>query len=158
MFGSVVYHLFNSLKQSASQYWTLLQIDITGIWLSNAISTFNYLYVSFYCDDWMRYTAMVIHAVVTATTILPALRAKTPITRAIALSLFLLMRIITTTSRQFFFTSLGSLNTAWWHYTMTDILFFIGAIINAARLPEKFWPGSFDIAFSRLGSCVMVLP
>lgn len=149
MFGSVVYHLFNSLLLSAGQYWTLLQFDITGIWLANSLNTFNYLYLSFYCDHSMRYAAMTIHGLIVAGTLFPSLRAKTPLTRAIALSLFLFMRVFTTVSRQLVFTGMGAQNSAWYYYSMTDVFLFIGAVVNAARMPEKIWPGRFDLLFTR---------
>ncbi|XP_065179668.1 progestin and adipoQ receptor family member 4-like [Sycon ciliatum] len=148
MFGSVVYHLFNSLLQSASDYWTLLQFDVAGIWLANSMNTCIYVYLSFYCDDTLRRVGSSLLLFISLITFLPTMRARTPAKRAVVFALFLLVRIFTTTSRQLFSTAIGSTNNAWFHYTMTDVFLFIGAVINAARYPEKKWPGCFDLVCS----------
>lgn len=140
--GSVIYHLFMNHHAGVQLYTRLLQIDMIGIWVTHSVGAFTTLVATVCClsspISWSLCGLYVIYCIYS---FVQCLKADTVFKRRIC---FLGMIVIQFTAASLRPRIGGGSGVAYHHYLIQDVWAITGAIIGAVRIPERWFPGTFD--------------
>ncbi|XP_072889992.1 progestin and adipoQ receptor family member 4a [Hemitrygon akajei] len=140
--GSVLYHLFMNHEGGAQVYRTLLTIDMCGICLLNTLGALPIIYATLLCRPALRALALLSYATLSLWVVRQALGAVTTLGRLrcfLGPACFRLVLLL-----------LRWCGLAWGspsalpRYLAMDGLGALGGLINAGRIPERWFPGAFD--------------
>nr|CAH8839769.1 unnamed protein product [Trichobilharzia regenti]CAH8839772.1 unnamed protein product [Trichobilharzia regenti] len=157
-FGAVVCLGFSCLFHTLSCHSKTIgrlfnRLDYTGIAFLNIGSFIPYLYYSFYCMLWARLFYMVLVVVLGTASIIVSMHPSftTPRYRPLRAGVFMglglsaLIPCIHTIILDGFLNSIFQGSLGW--LVLMAILYLSGATIYAVRVPERIFPGRFDIWF-----------
>ena len=146
-FASPIYHLFMCHQNGLDTYHKLLTFDVCGVWAINAFGGLCGIRATFHCLPVLCSLSLAFYIMVSLLSIYLILVASSPKERFKPLMLFGLMRYFFVAVRILLYTfdihkcSISALP----YYLSMDFLAFIGGALNVARIPERWFPGKFDI-------------
>ncbi|XP_058977717.1 mucin-5AC [Musca domestica] len=141
--GSFVYHLFMNIERGENVYYTLLKLDMVGIWVSQSFGALPFVTATTFCfsPKW-KSLIIVSYCLLSLWGLYKALTASSPWQRRLCFALPFSMRSIL-----IFFRTLGLVGgnpVAMSHVYLQDAVSIIGGAIGAMRIPEKWLPGLVD--------------
>eukprot|EP01012_Entosiphon_sulcatum_P019397 TRINITY_DN24261_c0_g1_i2.p1 TRINITY_DN24261_c0_g1~~TRINITY_DN24261_c0_g1_i2.p1 ORF type:complete len:285 (+),score=27.88 TRINITY_DN24261_c0_g1_i2:29-856(+) len=146
LFCSVLYHAFMPCCRTEQQYRALLNVDVTTVATNMAGSTlvvFNYGYRCL--DPQLQHFLIAVFYSATLLLCFVNLFSKNVHRRAVCFVLFLLLRaglvFYVECSKGF---ATGMWRGAWLHF-MSYVTVLLGGFLNTSRIPEKWFPGRFDL-------------
>lgn len=147
MFASLVYHLFMCHHTGAKTYSNLLCFDMCGIWVVNSFGALCGLRATLFCFPIWRKLALIIYLATSFVALSYIVKAPTPKDRLIPFAVFGVLRyifLIVRLTLQYMGFGCGTTD-ALVYCVLMDCCACIGGVINIARVPEKWFPGWFDI-------------
>lgn len=140
--GSVLYHTaMNSVSEAA--YRRLLLFDMAGIWVVNSGAGFATTWLLLPCAPLAVKAALALGPPAASAAWI-VFAARTPASRAAAFGVQMLLRLS-------LILGTAALSLAEWTPGWVALHLFceawslIGAVINVLRIPEKWYPGAFDL-------------
>ncbi|EDO46359.1 predicted protein [Nematostella vectensis] len=146
-FSSPIYHLFMCHKQGSTAYNGLLTFDMCGIWAVNTFGALCGIRATLFCFPIWRMTALITYILISFISLYFILGARTPKERFVPLTVFGVMRYLFIGVRLFLrYLGYGCGSDGALPYcVLMDLFACVGGVINIARVPEKWFPGQFDI-------------
>ena len=142
-FGSSTYHLFMNHKSGEKSYYRLLQCDMFGIWITQSFGALPTIYSSCITFPiWFRYLFIGLYSILSLFSLKEGMLADSAWKRPASFSFLFLMRIISFGLRTHSLQE--TLSSQYIHLAMQELWPLIGAILSAARIPERYFPGIFD--------------
>ncbi|XP_073816912.1 uncharacterized protein [Musca autumnalis] len=141
--GSFVYHLFMNIERGENVYYTLLKLDMVGIWVSQSFGALPFVMATTFCFT-LKWRTLVVasYCLFSLWGLYKALTASSPWQRRLCFALPFSMRSIL-----IFLRTLGLVGGnpfALSHVYLQDAVSIIGGAIGAMRIPEKWLPGLVD--------------
>lgn len=146
--GSFLYHLFMNHAQGGERlYHRLLQLDMLGIWVTQSFGALPMVCSTAFCFPWsLRWLVISFYCLLSVWGLYKALLAWSPWERRLCFALPFIMRLCLTLARV---TGLGGGDpSALPSVFLQDFVSLIGGIIGAIHVPEKWFPGQFDLCFN----------
>ena len=145
-FASPIYHLFMCHQSGHDVYHKLLTFDVCGVWAINACGGLCGIRATFHCLPFWSLVSLTLYIAVSLLSIYFILVAKSARERFLPLLVFGIMRYFFVAVRLclFVFNWKCTLSAIPYYLSM-DLLAFIGGTLNVARIPERYFPGKFDI-------------
>lgn len=145
--GSCVYHTFMNHHSGVKLYQQLLKWDVIGIWVTQSFGASSTIYTSLILySAWLRYSFILIYTVIAIRVLQHTMSANCVWKRRLGFGFLVVMRVIA------FFLRISAIKAGQAspliHIIMQEIWPILGAVISAARIPERWFPGYFDIAFN----------
>ncbi|XP_075148787.1 uncharacterized protein LOC142222505 [Haematobia irritans] len=141
--GSFIYHLFMNIERGENVYYTLLKLDMVGIWVSQSFGALPLVTATTFCfsTKW-KWLIILSYCLFSLWGLYKALTASSPWQRRLCFALPFTMRSLLT----FFRTAgvVGGNPVALPHVILQDAVSVIGGAIGAMRIPEKWFPGLVD--------------
>ncbi|CAL8463477.1 g3011 [Coccomyxa elongata] len=131
--GSVAYH---TLMAHHQDYHRWLLMDVCGVFALLLSGVHTWMYWGLYCHPWLRSSFIAAYYIAAAGCVVAGLRACTQMQRAAPMLALLGVRLGSLVTRTIL--NSGS-QDAVWHYAVTEVLSFAGAVINVLRIPEKWF-------------------
>uniref|UniRef100_A0A8C4R8W0 Adiponectin receptor 2 n=1 Tax=Eptatretus burgeri TaxID=7764 RepID=A0A8C4R8W0_EPTBU len=132
---------------------TFSKLDYSGIALLTVGSFVPWLYYSFYCSPQLRFIYFIVVCLLgfAAIVVSQCDRFATPANRAVRAGVFLGLGLSGVIPTVHFMATEGFLQATTagqcgWLFLMA-MLYITGAVFYAARIPERFFPGTYDIWF-----------
>lgn len=147
MFASLIYHLFMCHHSGAQTYSNLLCFDMCGIWVVNSFGALCGIRATLFCFPIWRALAVMVYLVLAFASLSFILKAPTPKERLVPFAVFGVLRYIFLMVRltlQYLGYGCGTPD-ALFYCILMDCCAFTGGVINILRVPEKWFPGHFDI-------------
>ncbi len=157
--GSFLYHVFMNHKAGPGLYRRLLQADMAGIWITQTFGALTTLTVSFLTfGDPFRRAFLLLYLATACWALHRGLTAGSAWQRALSFAPLVIMRALALVAR----LSTRQVVVHSWHLAHVlnqEVLPILGAFISAARIPERFSPGAFDLALNshNLMHCLVLL-
>ena len=149
LFGSVTFHTFNCHSESTARFFN--KIDYLGITILIIASCFPLIYYAFYCSPLLICTYCAIFVLIGGVSCYVSLNDKfrTRKYRAIRCIMFISLGCMSVVPAIHVITERG-FDEALERYAFHWLLFMafsyvFGAFIYSMRIPERFFPGKFDI-------------
>ncbi|KMZ06487.1 progestin and adipoQ receptor family member 4 isoform X2 [Drosophila simulans] len=141
--GSFVYHLFMNIEKGENVYYTLLKLDMVGIWVSQSFGALPLVTATTLCfPPVLKWLIIVSYCVLSLWGLYKALTASSPWQRRLCFALPFAMRSILTFLR--IRGMVGGSHMALSHVYLQDGVSILGGAIGAMRIPEKWFPGVVD--------------
>ncbi|XP_065721630.2 progestin and adipoQ receptor family member 4 [Drosophila suzukii] len=141
--GSFVYHLFMNIEKGENVYYTLLKLDMVGIWVSQSFGALPLVTATTLCfPPVLKWLIIVSYCVLSLWGLYKALTASSPWQRRLCFALPFGMRSILTFLR--IRGMVGGSHMALSHVYLQDGVSILGGAIGAMRIPEKWFPGVVD--------------
>ncbi|XP_053947097.1 uncharacterized protein LOC128855895 [Anastrepha ludens] len=142
--GSFVYHLFMNIEKGEHVYYTLLKLDMVGIWVSQSFGALPLVTATTFClsPKW-KWLIIISYCLLSFWGLYKALTASSPWQRRLCFALPFTMRSILTLFRTLGIWVGGS-RIALSHVYLQDGVSILGGAIGAMRIPEKWFPGVVD--------------
>ncbi|XP_039150897.1 progestin and adipoQ receptor family member 4 isoform X1 [Drosophila simulans] len=144
--GSFVYHLFMNIEKGENVYYTLLKLDMVGIWVSQSFGALPLVTATTLCfPPVLKWLIIVSYCVLSLWGLYKALTASSPWQRRLCFALPFAMRSILTFLR--IRGMVGGSHMALSHVYLqveVDGVSILGGAIGAMRIPEKWFPGVVD--------------
>lgn len=156
--GSFLYHVFMNHKAGAGLYMRLLQADMTGIWITQTFGALTTITVSFIAfSEPVRRAFLLLYLCLALSSLHRGLTARNAWQRAASFGPLVMMRALALLAR----LSSGQVLDNWHltHVLNQEVLPILGALISATRIPERFFPGLFDLMLNshNIMHCLVVL-
>ena len=172
--GSATYHVFMTHANGEPLYVHLLQWDVVGIWVTQALGAATTIYTSVHCySDTVRLTMITCYVLASVASLRDSLTARSAWSRILGFASLFLLRIIafglrvadpatlsggsvSPLSATRTLPSSTPLSLAYTmrreqpliHVVMQEAWAVVGSVISATRVPERWFPGSFDYLFN----------
>ncbi|XP_023035517.1 progestin and adipoQ receptor family member 4 isoform X2 [Drosophila willistoni] len=141
--GSFVYHLFMNIEKGENVYYTLLKLDMVGIWVSQSFGALPLVTATTLCfTPILKWFIIISYCVLSLWGLYKALTASSPWQRRLCFALPFGMRSILTFMR--IRGMVGGSHMALSHVYLQDGVSILGGAIGAMRIPEKWFPGVVD--------------
>nr|XP_017031428.1 progestin and adipoQ receptor family member 4 isoform X1 [Drosophila kikkawai] len=144
--GSFVYHLFMNIEKGENVYYTLLKLDMVGIWVSQSFGALPLVTATTLCfPPVLKWLIIVSYCLLSLWGLYKALTASSPWQRRLCFALPFAMRSILTFLR--IRGMVGGSHMALSHVYLqveVDGVSILGGAIGAMRIPEKWFPGVVD--------------
>ncbi|XP_016987364.1 progestin and adipoQ receptor family member 4 isoform X2 [Drosophila rhopaloa] len=141
--GSFVYHLFMNIEKGENVYYTLLKLDMVGIWVSQSFGALPLVTATTLCfPPVLKWLIIISYCVLSLWGLYKALTASSPWQRRLCFALPFGMRSILTFLR--IRGMVGGSHMALSHVYLQDGVSILGGAIGAMRIPEKWFPGVVD--------------
>ncbi|XP_017103033.2 progestin and adipoQ receptor family member 4 [Drosophila bipectinata] len=141
--GSFVYHLFMNIEKGENVYYTLLKLDMVGIWVSQSFGALPLVTATTLCfPPVLKWVIIISYCVLSLWGLYKALTASSPWQRRLCFALPFAMRSILTFLR--IRGMVGGSHMALSHVYLQDGVSILGGAIGAMRIPEKWFPGVVD--------------
>ena len=146
--GSFIYHVMMNHKRGKKFYTKLLCWDMSGIWFTQTFGALTTISVSFAAlEDSHRHLIIGFYLLLSVYALYKGITAKNTWQRMSSFVALVVIRVFAFIYRQN--TSNEPLSGYHlMHVINQEALPILGAIISAARLPERFYPGQFDLIFN----------
>ncbi|KAI1278727.1 Progestin and adipoQ receptor family member 4 [Halotydeus destructor] len=142
--GSSVYHLFMNHKHGEQFYFDLLRWDVVGIWVTQAVGASTTVYTSVYRFPlWLQIGFIGVYVILSLRALKDSMVANSPSKRVLGFAYLFAMRIIAFGMRRK--TIQDGDASPLIHIVMQEIWPVLGSCIAAARVPERWFPGKFDL-------------
>ncbi|XP_003736574.3 progestin and adipoQ receptor family member 4 isoform X1 [Drosophila pseudoobscura] len=144
--GSFVYHLFMNIEKGENVYYTLLKLDMVGIWVSQSFGALPLVTATTLCfTPVLKWLIISSYCLLSLWGLYKALTASSPWQRRLCFALPFGMRSILTFLR--IRGMVGGSHMALSHVYLqveVDGVSILGGAIGAMRIPEKWFPGVVD--------------
>ncbi|KAH8414205.1 hypothetical protein KR215_000274 [Drosophila sulfurigaster] len=141
--GSFVYHLFMNIEKGENVYYTLLKLDMVGIWVSQSFGALPLVTATTLCfNPFLKWLIIVSYCLLSLWGLYKALTASSPWQRRLCFALPFAMRSVLTFLR--IRGMVGGSHMALSHVYLQDGVSILGGAIGAMRIPEKWFPGLVD--------------
>ncbi|XP_034138061.1 ADIPOR-like receptor IZH1 [Drosophila guanche] len=144
--GSFVYHLFMNIEKGENVYYTLLKLDMVGIWVSQSFGALPLVTATTLCfTPVLKWLIISSYCLLSLFGLYKALTASSPWQRRLCFALPFGMRSILTFLR--IRGMVGGSHMALSHVYLqveVDGVSILGGAIGAMRIPEKWFPGVVD--------------
>ncbi|XP_030080768.1 progestin and adipoQ receptor family member 4 isoform X2 [Drosophila hydei] len=141
--GSFVYHLFMNIEKGENVYYTLLKLDMVGIWVSQSFGALPLVTATTLCfTPILKWFIITAYCVLSLWGLYKALTASSPWQRRLCFALPFGMRSVLTFLR--IRGMVGGSHMALSHVYLQDGVSILGGAIGAMRIPEKWFPGLVD--------------
>ncbi|XP_037884884.1 uncharacterized protein DDB_G0271670 [Glossina fuscipes] len=141
--GSFVYHLFMNIERGESVYYTLLKLDMVGIWVTQSFGALPLVTATTFCFTYKwKWLIIASYCLMSLWGLYKALTASSPWQRRLCFALPFTMRSILTFLRTL--GVVGGNDVALPHVYLQDAVSLVGGAIGAMRIPEKWFPGLVD--------------
>ncbi|KAH8409702.1 hypothetical protein KR222_002057 [Zaprionus bogoriensis] len=154
--GSFVYHLFMNIEKGENVYYTLLKLDMVGIWVSQSFGALPLVTATTLCfTPVLKWFIIISYCVLSLWGLYKALTASSPWQRRLCFALPFAMRSVLTVMR--IRGMVGGSHMALSHVylqvrivlilsplLLQDGVSILGGAIGAMRIPEKWFPGLVD--------------
>ncbi|KAH8311538.1 hypothetical protein KR044_006791 [Drosophila immigrans] len=141
--GSFVYHLFMNIERGENVYYTLLKLDMVGIWVSQSFGALPLVTATTLCfNPFLKWLIIVSYCLLSLWGLYKALTASSPWQRRLCFALPFAMRSVLTFLR--IRGMVGGSHMALSHVYLQDGVSILGGAIGAMRIPEKWFPGLVD--------------
>lgn len=157
--GSFLYHVFMNHKAGAGLYMRLLQADMAGIWITQTFGALTTISVSFITfSETVRCAFLLLYLCLALCSLQRGLTARNSWQRAASFGPLVMMRAIALVAR---LSTKQVLPDSWHlvHVLNQEVLPILGAFISSARIPERFFPGLFDLMLNshNIMHCLVVM-
>ncbi|RWS14955.1 progestin and adipoQ receptor family member 4-like protein [Dinothrombium tinctorium] len=137
--GSTLYHLFMNHESGEKLYVELLKWDVIGIWVTQSFGASTTVYTSVrLCPHCFRCPFLILYALLSIRALRDSAWASCVWRRRLGFSFLVFMRLIALSCR------LVTID----YDEGSETLPIVGAFISASRIPERWWPGTFDYIFN----------
>ncbi|XP_030553931.1 progestin and adipoQ receptor family member 4 isoform X1 [Drosophila novamexicana] len=144
--GSFVYHLFMNIEKGENVYYTLLKLDMVGIWVSQSFGALPLVTATTLCfSPILKWFIITAYCLLSLWGLYKALTASSPWQRRLCFALPFAMRSVLTFLR--IQGMVGGSHMALSHVYLqveVDGVSILGGAIGAMRIPEKWFPGLVD--------------
>ncbi|XP_017963020.2 progestin and adipoQ receptor family member 4 isoform X1 [Drosophila navojoa] len=144
--GSFVYHLFMNIEKGENFYYTLLKLDMVGIWVSQSFGALPLVTATTLCfTPILKWFIITAYCLLSLWGLYKALTASSPWQRRLCFALPFAMRSVLTFLR--IRGMVGGSHMALSHVYLqveVDGVSILGGAIGAMRIPEKWFPGLVD--------------
>ncbi|XP_039963701.1 uncharacterized protein LOC120776773 isoform X2 [Bactrocera tryoni] len=142
--GSFIYHLFMNIESGEHVYYTLLKLDMVGIWVSQSFGALPLVTATTFCfSPFWKWFIILSYCLLSLWGLYKALTASSPWQRRLCFALPFTMRSILTLFRTMD-VWVGGSRIALSHVYLQDGVSILGGAIGALRIPEKWFPGVVD--------------
>ncbi|XP_028897602.1 uncharacterized protein LOC105214313 isoform X2 [Zeugodacus cucurbitae] len=142
--GSFIYHLFMNIESGEHVYYTLLKLDMVGIWVSQSFGALPLVTATTFCfSPFWKWLIILSYCLLSLWGLYKALTASSPWQRRLCFALPFTMRSILTLFRTMD-VWVGGSRIALSHVYLQDGVSILGGAIGALRIPEKWFPGFVD--------------
>ncbi|XP_036213507.1 uncharacterized protein [Bactrocera oleae] len=142
--GSFIYHLFMNIESGENVYYTLLKLDMVGIWVSQSFGALPLVTATTFCfSPFLKWFIILSYCLLSLWGLYKALTASSPWQRRLCFALPFTMRSILTLFRTMD-VWVGGSRIALSHVYLQDGVSILGGAIGALRIPEKWFPGVVD--------------
>ena len=138
---SAVYHTFMSTAATPAEYAALLGLDVAGIWVTQLGGALSLYFLLLPCAPWQLVYAIALGPSVASLVILcrgGGIRGRA-VGFLIAQAARIIVPLVAVTGAASHWDAPGL--TA---HIAVELAAILGGAINAARVPERWWPGAFD--------------
>ena len=142
--GSTIYHTFMDHRAGQHLYDNLLRVDMLGIWIAQAFGGLIEVYTLLsclsvgWCCFWLG-----VYGAISIYCLYKGITARTLWDRRLCFVGPCIMRILSLFLR--FISWGGGHPNAFRHMLAHDLLAVLGGVAGATKLPEKWFPGKFDL-------------
>ena len=145
--GSCVYHTFMNHRSGVDLYQKLLKWDVIGIWITQSLGASTTIYTSLILYPfWLQFIFIFLYSLIAIRALQHTLLASGVWKRRLGFAILVGMRVLA------FILRLNAIEigqaSPLIHTIMQEIWPIIGALISAARIPERWYPGYFDLALN----------
>ncbi|XP_017847653.1 progestin and adipoQ receptor family member 4 isoform X2 [Drosophila busckii] len=141
--GSFLYHLFMNIERGENVYYTLLKLDMVGIWVSQSFGALPLVTATTLCfPPFLKWLIIISYCILSLWGLYKALTAGSPWQRRLCFALPFAMRSVLTFLR--IRGMVGGSHMALSHVYLQDGVSILGGAIGAMRIPEKWFPGLVD--------------
>ncbi|KPL97246.1 progestin and adipoQ receptor-like protein [Sarcoptes scabiei] len=166
--GSSIYHIFMNHHRGKSIYSRLLQIDMVGIWITQTFGALTTINASLKeLSDPIRNRLVIIYLLLSLYALHKGLNASIAWQRPCSFFLLVLIRALCFVVRisthhhrsMLDLNSSNNLGHIYWYVIGQELWPIIGACIAVLRIPERFFPGRFDLIFNshNIMHCLVLL-
>lgn len=157
--GSFLYHVFMNHKAGPRLYMRLLQADMAGIWITQTFGALTTISVSFITfSEPVPSAFLLLYLGLALCSLHRGLTARSAWQRALSFTPLVMMRALALLARLSTKQVLPN-SCHLTHVLNQEVLPILGAFISAARIPERFYPGVFDLMLNshNIMHCLVVL-
>eukprot|EP00095_Tigriopus_kingsejongensis_P005810 maker-scaffold716_size107355-snap-gene-0.23 protein:Tk05810 transcript:maker-scaffold716_size107355-snap-gene-0.23-mRNA-1 annotation:"conserved hypothetical protein" len=145
--GSTMYHLFMNHQSGVMTYKKLLTLDMICIWIAQNLGSVPCVWVTSICfSPSLKYASISAFSLGSIVSLYQAVTAVSPLRRRYSFAIPFAMRICAIAVRVL--GSGGGSSHAIFYLIMQDFFAVIGGAIGAFNIPERWFPGRFDLCLN----------